>query len=103
MRGSDANDYIIGGAGNDLLNSQAGADTYLISGFGTDVDYIADHASFDWGDPTDFDGFLFQVYGGDLDNPNCDIVEFDSGVAVDALSYPPDRQKLGAPAAIAAS
>ncbi|WGT63742.1 putative Ig domain-containing protein [Variovorax paradoxus] len=85
--GSDANDVIIGGAGSDVMDGQAGADTYLISSGGNDVDRIRDVAMFDWGDYNDWRGFLFQMYGGDLNNPNRDIVEFDTDIQLEDLSY----------------
>lgn len=85
--GTDANDVIIGGAGSDVLDGQAGADTYLISSSGNDIDRIRDVAMFDWGDYNDWRGFLFQMYGGDLNNPNRDIVEFDTDIQLEDLSY----------------
>lgn len=93
--GTDANDVIIGGSGNDVLDGQAGADTYLISSSGNDIDRIRDVAMFDWGDYNDWKGFLFQMYGGDLNNPNRDIVEFDTDVQLEDLSYRWNMEQSG--------
>jgi Ca2+-binding RTX toxin-like protein len=80
--GTDADDFIVGGAGNDWLDGQAGADTYYIGANGTDMDRISDIASFD---PAADQSYL--AYGGRLDQPNLDVVEFDDSVSLHNLSY----------------
>lgn len=74
--GTDGDDFIIGGSGGDVLNGQAGADTYLISASGDDVDRIKDGAY--------VESLIIDVYGGQL---NQDVVEFDSTVTLEDLSY----------------
>ncbi|WP_140637343.1 carbohydrate-binding domain-containing protein [Methylibium rhizosphaerae] len=80
--GTDADDFIVGGAGNDWLDGQAGADTYYIGANGTDMDRISDIASFD---PAADQSYL--AYGGRLDQPNLDVVVFDDSVSLHNLSY----------------
>jgi Ca2+-binding RTX toxin-like protein len=80
--GTDGNDFIIGGRGSDWMDGQAGADTYYISASPGDVDHISDLASFN---PTQ--DITYLCYGGRLDRPNLDTVEFDGTVALQDLSY----------------
>jgi len=80
VSGTDGNDVILGGEGSDWLDGQAGADTYLVSARGQDVDHIADVAQFNSDD-------YFVSYGGDIDHPNRDRVEFDDSVALADLTY----------------
>ncbi|MFX1679012.1 calcium-binding protein [Mitsuaria sp. CC2] len=78
--GTEGDDVIVGGAGNDWMNGQAGADTYLVSNAGNDVDRIVDTASYD---PINF---AMPGYG-DAPLTNMDTVEFDDSVRRSDLSY----------------
>jgi Ca2+-binding RTX toxin-like protein/GH24 family phage-related lysozyme (muramidase) len=78
LTGTDANDELYGGAGDDFLDGGRGADTYyaLFAGDGTDVLY-------DSGDPggSRFDASL---YGGVFPQ---DTLVFDQGVTLATLRY----------------
>ncbi|AMM23268.1 calcium-binding protein [Variovorax sp. PAMC 28711] len=92
-RGTEGNDFIIGGTGSDWLDGMAGSDTYYIGVRDGDVDRISDMAAFDGrfsGEPQDrYYGPLAKLYekDGDLQFSNKDTVEFDASVSPDRLSY----------------
>ncbi|MES2936883.1 MAG: putative Ig domain-containing protein [Pseudomonadota bacterium] len=78
--GTDANDFIIGGAGSDGMDGQAGADTYFIGYTAGDIDRISDLAYYVYWDNHREGPLAVAPY-------NDDTVEFDASVELASLSY----------------
>ena len=98
VTGTDANDFIVGGAGSDWMDGQAGADTYFISYEAGSVDHISDLAQ-PRGTASDL--------GHSSDDPNEtttsrwneDTIEFDSTIALSSLNFNWTSAALGDPGA----
>ncbi|HYC47698.1 MAG TPA: calcium-binding protein [Burkholderiales bacterium] len=75
VRGTKADDWFVGGAGNDILEGTGGADTYFVLPGEAGYDLIED------------EGHAEDFYGGPLGDPAPDLVQFLSGVSLSDLTF----------------